>query len=83
MPDVLSVPLAAQASAHFDVEAATNAYLAEIPASARSKSDAYLEGRKSADLPAESRAIDSTGRSLEFEPAAAGTLDGSAAPSHA
>ncbi|HMD41301.1 MAG TPA: M48 family metallopeptidase [Candidatus Acidoferrum sp.] len=44
MPDVITVPPAAQPSAHFDVEAATNAYLAEIPASARSKSDAYFEG---------------------------------------
>jgi STE24 endopeptidase len=44
MPDVIAVPPAAQPSAHFDVQAATNAYLAEIPASARSKSDAYFEG---------------------------------------
>ena len=44
MPDVVTVPPAAQPSAHFDVETATNAYLAEIPASARSKSDAYFEG---------------------------------------
>jgi STE24 endopeptidase len=44
MPDVIQVPAAAQPSAHFDVEAATNAYLAQIPASARSRSDAYFEG---------------------------------------
>ena len=39
-----SVPPAAQASPHFDVEAATDAYLAQIPASARARSDAYFEG---------------------------------------
>ncbi len=44
MPDEIPVPLAAQPSAHFDVEAATDAYLAEIPAGARAKSDAYFEG---------------------------------------
>jgi STE24 endopeptidase len=44
MPDEIPVPAAAQPSDHFDVEAATDAYLAEIPASARSKSDAYFEG---------------------------------------
>lgn len=44
MPSVISVPEAAKASDHFDVEAATNAYLAEIPASARARSDAYFEG---------------------------------------
>jgi Zn-dependent protease with chaperone function len=44
MPDVIQVPAAAQPSEHFDPEAATNAYLAEIPASARSRSDAYFEG---------------------------------------
>ncbi len=44
MPSVISVPPEAQSSANFDVEAATNAYLAEIPASARSRSDAYFEG---------------------------------------
>lgn len=40
----LEVPPAAQPSAHFDVEAATDAYIAEIPANARAKSDAYFEG---------------------------------------
>jgi hypothetical protein len=44
MPDVLQVPAAAQPSAHFDADAATEAYLAQIPASARSRSDAYFEG---------------------------------------
>jgi STE24 endopeptidase len=44
MPSVLTVPEEAKASGHFDVEAATNAYLAEIPAAARARSDAYFEG---------------------------------------
>lgn len=44
MPSAIRVPDAAQPSDHFDVEAATNAYLAEIPANARAKSDAYFEG---------------------------------------
>jgi STE24 endopeptidase len=44
MPDEIPIPPAAQPSDHFDVEAATDAYLAEIPPSARSKSDAYFEG---------------------------------------
>lgn len=44
MPSVLAVPPEAQASDHFDPEAATNAYLAQIPASAKEKSDAYFEG---------------------------------------
>jgi hypothetical protein len=44
MPDVIQVPTAAQPSEHFDPDAATNAYLAQIPASARSRSDAYFEG---------------------------------------
>jgi STE24 endopeptidase len=44
MPDVIQVPSAAGPSEHFDAEAATEAYLAEIPASARSRSDAYFEG---------------------------------------
>jgi STE24 endopeptidase len=43
MPAV-TIPLEAQPSDHFDPEAATNAYLAEIPASARARSDAYFEG---------------------------------------
>ena len=44
MPSVVTVPPEAQASDHFDVEAATNAYLAQIPAAARARSDAYFEG---------------------------------------
>jgi len=44
MPSVLSVPPAAQASPNFNAEAATDAYLAEIPAEKRAKSDAYFEG---------------------------------------
>jgi len=44
MPAVVTVPAAAKASDHFDVDAATNAYLAEIPAAARARSDAYFEG---------------------------------------
>jgi STE24 endopeptidase len=44
MPDVIQVPAAAQPSEHFDPDAATDAYLAEIPASARSRSDAYFQG---------------------------------------
>jgi STE24 endopeptidase len=44
MPDVIQLPGAAQPSEHFDPDAATDAYLAQIPASARSRSDAYFEG---------------------------------------
>ncbi len=44
MPDVIQVPAAAQPSEHFDVDTATEAYLAQIPASARTHSDAYFEG---------------------------------------
>ena len=44
MPSVTTVPEAAGPSEHFDPSAATDAYLAEIPASARSRSDAYFEG---------------------------------------
>lgn len=44
MPSVLTVPVAAQASPNFNVDAATDAYLAEIPASAKTRSDAYFEG---------------------------------------
>jgi STE24 endopeptidase len=44
MPDVIQVPAAAQPSDHFDAYAATDAYLAQIPASAGSRSDAYFEG---------------------------------------
>ncbi len=44
MPSVLTVPEEARASDHFDVDAATNAYLAQIPAAAMARSDAYFEG---------------------------------------
>jgi STE24 endopeptidase len=44
MPSVVTVPAEAQASNHFDPEAATKAYLAQIPAEARARSDAYFEG---------------------------------------
>jgi STE24 endopeptidase len=44
MPSVVQVPAEAQASAHFDATAATNAYLAQIPADKRARSDAYFEG---------------------------------------
>jgi STE24 endopeptidase len=44
MPSVIAVPAAAQPSDHFDAQAATDAYLAEIPPQARARSDAYFEG---------------------------------------
>ena len=44
MPSVVTVPPEALPSDHFDVEAATSAYLAQIPLSARARSDAYFEG---------------------------------------
>jgi Zn-dependent protease with chaperone function len=44
MPSVVQVPPEAQSSANFNAEAATNAYLAQIPAEARARSDAYFEG---------------------------------------
>lgn len=44
MPSVITVPREAQASPGFSAEAATNAYLAVIPASAKARSDAYFEG---------------------------------------
>jgi STE24 endopeptidase len=40
----LPIPAAARASAHFDPVAATNAYLATVPADKRARSDAYFEG---------------------------------------
>jgi STE24 endopeptidase len=43
-PSVLTVPPEAQPSPHFSAEAATNAYLAQIPADATSRSDVYFEG---------------------------------------
>ena len=44
MPSVLRVPPEAQPSPSFNAEMATNAYLAQIPAEARARSDAYFEG---------------------------------------
>ena len=44
MPSVLTVPPEAQPSSHFDPEAATNAYLAQIPSEAMARSNAYFEG---------------------------------------
>ena len=44
MPSVTTVPAAAQPSPNFDVDAATEAYMAQMPASARARSDAYFEG---------------------------------------
>ena len=44
MPSVVVVPPAAQPSANFDPEAATEAYLAQIPPAAKARSDAYFEG---------------------------------------
>ena len=43
-PDLTKVPTAAQPTDHFDVDAATDAYLALMPASAKARSDAYFEG---------------------------------------
>ena len=43
MPSV-TVPPEAQASQNFNADAATKAYLAQIPASAKARSDAYFEG---------------------------------------
>lgn len=44
MPSVVTVPPEARPSASFNVDAATRAYLAQIPAEARARSDAYFEG---------------------------------------
>jgi STE24 endopeptidase len=44
MPSVVEIPMEARPSANFDPEAATNAYLAQIPADAKARSDAYFEG---------------------------------------
>src|SRR5437764_11127062 len=44
MPQTLIIPPQAQPSAHFDAEAATQAYLAQMPAEARARSDAYFVG---------------------------------------
>jgi STE24 endopeptidase len=44
MPSVIAVPPEAQPSANFNVDAATEAYLARIPANATARSNAYFEG---------------------------------------
>ena len=44
MPSVTTVPPEAQPSPNFSVAAATDAYMARIPASAQARSDAYFEG---------------------------------------
>ena len=44
MPSVITVPPEAQPSPNFDAEAATRAYLAQIPADATARSNAYFEG---------------------------------------
>src|SRR5215475_15214857 len=44
MPSVIAVPLEAQPSPNFNADAATEAYIAQIPAAARARSDAYFEG---------------------------------------
>jgi STE24 endopeptidase len=42
--DITKVPPAAQPSAHFDADAATEAYMAMIPPAATARSNAYFEG---------------------------------------
>jgi STE24 endopeptidase len=42
--DITQVPAAAQPSAHFDADAATDAYMAMIPPAATARSNAYFEG---------------------------------------
>jgi STE24 endopeptidase len=44
MPSIIQVPAEAQPSPHFDATAATNAYMAQIPADKTARSDAYFEG---------------------------------------
>src|SRR6266849_9259395 len=44
MPTIIPMPPEAQASSHFNAEAATNAYLEAMPAQARARADAYFEG---------------------------------------
>ena len=41
-PDITKVPAAAQPSDHFDVNAATDAYMNLMPASAKAHGDAYF-----------------------------------------
>jgi STE24 endopeptidase len=44
MPSAITVPPEARPGPSFNVETATRAYLAQIPASAKARSDAYFEG---------------------------------------
>ena len=44
MPSVIVVPPEAQPSPHFNPQAATDAYIAQIPPAATARSDAYFEG---------------------------------------
>jgi len=44
MPSVIVVPEAARASDHFDAQAATDAYMAQIPPDKIARSNAYFEG---------------------------------------
>ena len=44
VPDITKVPAAAQPSDHFDVNAATDAYMALMPKTAVARGDAYFEG---------------------------------------
>jgi len=44
MPSVITVPPEARPSPNFNAEAATRAYLAEMPAESKARSDAYFEG---------------------------------------
>ena len=44
MPSVIVVPAGAQPSPTFNAQAATEAYLAQIPPAAKARSDAYFEG---------------------------------------
>jgi len=44
MPSVTTVPAAAPASPNFNADAATDAYMAAMPAQSKAKSDAYFEG---------------------------------------
>lgn len=43
-PTIATVPSAAKPSPNFNAEAATNAWMAEIPAASKAHSDAYFEG---------------------------------------
>ena len=44
MPTIATVPAAAQPSDHFNAQAATEAWMAEIPPASTARSDAYFEG---------------------------------------